>query len=213
VELGCSFTRKNDWASTTLTSPVHAIGSVVLSASPPIQLYAHRVNTGTRCHSEPSSPLGACVSCQHEAHRHGRSGQLDRSPIAQYRCVPLHGGFGADTSVRKREEEAPPPFRFVSPVREYSCVGLGTSDREKRDERAYMVPFRASWPGSERSASMRRLKHSWSRTLLARHAGERRGTCQLPPMHREVSPKQRAGFGTALVAAESRCKPPTSRRR
>jgi hypothetical protein len=56
----------------------------------------------------------------------------------------FHDSFGADTSVLQPEEEAPPPFRFLIPVREYSCVGLGTSPEEKRDERAYAVPFQLS---------------------------------------------------------------------
>jgi hypothetical protein len=40
---------------------------------------------------------------------------------------------GADTSVRKREEEAPHPFHLLTMGKEYLSEGLGTSDREKRD--------------------------------------------------------------------------------
>jgi hypothetical protein len=105
----------------------------------------------------------------------------------------LHDGFGADTSVLQPEEEAPPPFRFLIPVREYSRVGLGTSPR-RRETVCLRGTFPTEWPGSEQEVHAQ-VKHSGSITLLVQHAGQGRGTCHLPPMRRTVKPKQRAGFG------------------
>jgi hypothetical protein len=102
----------------------------------------------------------------------------------------LHGGFGADASVLQPEEEAPPPFRFVIAVREDACVGLGTSPRRRETVRLGAT-FPTEWPGSAQEVHAQ-VKHAWSRTLLVRHAGQGRGTCQVPPMHRTVKPKQRA---------------------
>jgi hypothetical protein len=114
-------------------------------------------------------------------------------------CVALDDRFGEDTRTLHLREEAPPPFHLLLPQKEELCVGLGTLLRRKAERRfAYKVPFRASWPGSEQEIHAE-VKHLWSRTLLLRHTGAGRATCQMARcpllqertmMHRNVSPHQ-----------------------
>jgi hypothetical protein len=112
----------------------------------------------------------------------------------------IHDRFGADTRMIHLREEAPPPFHFLIPQKEDLRVGLGTLLLRRQRE---TVRLQGTFPVSRglvlSKKSIRRLKHSWSRTLLLRHAGEGRATCQMAQcplllqeravMHRAVKPK------------------------
>ena len=77
---------------------------------------------------------------------------------------------------------------FCSPRQEEIGVGLGTLLR-KRETVRLRVPFQLSGPGSRQERHVW-VKHSWSRTLLVRHAEPGRASCQKALMRQPMKPKR-----------------------